>query len=102
VKRIIKDWLGPILLLAGWISLLISGLLYPLYWRVDNEPGASGTALLIAALSFCSLGGLAFLGGNLLVIRKKAWWVLAIGWFLCAGLLAGALSLTPILLLLMV
>jgi hypothetical protein len=70
---------------------------------VDNEPGAKEIpGLLWAAISFCSLGGIAFLGGHIYLIKNKAWILLFIAWGLCGALLVAAISLSPILLLLMV
>jgi hypothetical protein len=54
------------------------------------------------AVSLCSLGGLAFLGGHFMLIMKKAWLALGIGWALCIALLIGAVALAPIVLLFMV
>lgn len=83
--------------------MLLSIVFYLLFWRVDNEPGAKDIpGLLWAAISFCSLGGLAFLGGHIYLIKEKAWIVLAIAWVVCIALLVGAISLLPILLFLMV
>ena len=46
--------------------MLLSIAFYMLFWRVDNEPGAKDIPeLLWAAISFCSLGGLAFLASNI-------------------------------------
>jgi len=99
VKRVIS---GAILS-SGWIMMLLSIVFYLLFWRVDNEPGAKDVpALLWAAISFCSLGGLAFLGGNIYLIKEKSWIVLVSAWVICIALLVGAISLSPILLLLMV
>ena len=98
-----KEILSGFLLSGGWGALLLSVAVYLLFWRVDNEPGAREIpALLWVAISFCSLGGLAFLGGHIYLIKEKAWLVLFIAWGLCAALLVAAVSLAPILLLLMV
>ncbi len=88
---------------GGWGGMLLSVAVYLFFWRVDNEPGAKAVpALLWTAVSLCSLGGLAFLGGHILLIIKKAWLPLGIGWVLCIALLIGAIALSPILLLFMV
>ena len=99
----IKEIIGALTLSGGWASMLFSVALYALFWRVDNEPGAKDfPALWWGALSFCSLGGLAFLAGNMYLLIKKAWVALAVAWVLCIVILFGAISLSPILLLLMV
>ena len=83
--------------------MVFSAAVYLLFWRVDNEPGAKAVpGLLWAAISFCSLGGLSFLGGHIYLIKEKAWLPLLIAWGLCVALLVGAITLSPILLLLMV
>ena len=98
-----KEIFSGLLMAGGWISMLLSIVFYLLFWRVDNEPGAKDIpGLLWAAISFCSLGGLAFLGGHIYLIKEKAWIVLAIAWVVCIALLVGAISLLPILLFLMV
>ena len=98
-----KEVLSALLIPGGWISMLTSIVLSLFFWRVDNEPGARDVpGLLWAAVSFCSLGGLAFVGGQIYLIVKKAWIVLAVAWATCIALLAGAVSLSPILLLFMV
>jgi hypothetical protein len=98
-----KEIVSSLLLSSGWGSMLFSVAIYLLFWRVDNEPGAKEVpGLLLAAIAFCSLGGLAFLGGHIYLIKQKAWVLLLIAWGLCAVLLFGALALSPILLLLMV
>ncbi len=98
-----KDVLGGGILAGGWLSILISGVFYALFWRVDNEPGAKDIpSLLWTAISFCSLGGLAILGSHIYLIIKKAWVVILIAWAVCVALLIGAISLSPILLLFMV
>ncbi|MCP4416078.1 MAG: hypothetical protein GY805_05625 [Chloroflexi bacterium] len=94
---------GILLQLGGWASMLLSIVFYLFFWRVDNEPGAKELPVLLwTAVSLCSLGGLAFLGGNILLIIKRAWLPLGIGWALCIALLIGAITLAPILLLFMV
>jgi len=97
-----KEIISGLLLPTGWSSILISIVVYTLFWRIDHEPGADGTGLLLATISFCSLGGLTFLGSHIYLIIKKAWIMLVIAWFICIALLVGAVSLSPILLLLMV
>jgi hypothetical protein len=88
---------------CGWGMILLSAGAYLLFWRVDNEPGARPVpSLLWLAIAFCSVGGLAFLGSQVRLIMQKAWLALGIGWVLCIALLVGAISLAPILLLLMV
>ena len=99
----LKEVLSGFLLSGGCGSMLLSIVFYMFFWRVDNEPGAKDVpALLWAAISFCSLGGLAFLGGNFYLIKERSWIVLAIAWVVCIALLVGAVSLSPILLLFMV
>ncbi|MCP5094233.1 MAG: hypothetical protein GY943_01640 [Chloroflexi bacterium] len=99
----LKDILIMFLLPGGWGSMLLAIVFYLFFWRVDNEPGAKDMpGLLWTAVSFCSLGGLAFLAGNILLIMKKAWLLLGIGWAVCVALLVGAVALAPILLLFMV
>lgn len=99
VKRVASG----VILSGGWGSMLLSIVFYLFFWRVDNEPGAKDVpALLWAAISFCSLGGLAFLGGNIYLIKERAWIALIIAWVVCIALLAVAISLSPILLLFMV
>jgi hypothetical protein len=99
----LKDILGAILLAGGWGSMLLSVAVYLLFWRVDNEPGAKDIpALLWAAVFFCSLGGLAFAGSHIFLIVRRAWVWILVAWGLCLALLVGAISLSPILLLLMV
>jgi hypothetical protein len=98
-----KEIISGLLLSGGWGSMLLSGALYLLFWRVDNEPGAKDVpGLLWAAISFCSLGGLTFLGSNIYLMIRKSWIVLVVAWVVCVALLIGAVSLSPILLLLMV
>lgn len=98
-----KEILSGLMLSGGWLFALISVVFYAFFWRVDNEPGAKDIpALLWTAISFCSVGGLAFLGGHIYLIKEKAWWVLLVAWGLCFALLVGAISLAPILLLFMV
>jgi len=98
-----KEIISGLLMAGGWVSMLISIVFYLFFWRVDNEPGAKAVpGLLWAAISFCSLGGLAFLGSQIYLIVKKAWSVLGIAWLVCIALLIGAGSLAPILLLFMV
>ena len=98
-----KEILGGALLAGGWLSILVSGVFYAFFWRVDNEPGAKDfPGLLWAAISFCSLGGLSFLGGHIYLIIKKNWKIILVAWAVCIALLVGAISLSPILLLLMV
>ena len=98
-----KTILSLLLLAGGWAAMLLSVVFYLLFWRVDNEPGAKDVpALLWTAVSFCTLGGLTFLGSHIYLIMKKAWLMLGIGWALCIALLVGAIALAPILLLLMV
>ena len=99
----IKHLFGAFLLSSGWGAMLASIALYMLFWRVDNEPGAKDVpGLLWAAVSFCSLGGLVFVGSHIYLIIEKAWLLIFIAWGLCIALLVGAVSLSPILLLLMV
>jgi hypothetical protein len=98
-----KEIISGLLLSSGWGSLLFSVAVYMLFWRVDNEPGAKDIpSLLWAAISFCSLGGLAFLGGHIYLIKQKAWTLMFIAWGLCVALTLVAVSLSPILLLLIV
>ncbi len=98
-----KVILSMLAFVGGWGGMLLSVAVYLLFWRVDNEPGAKDVpGLLWTAVSLCSLGGLAFLGGHILLIIKKAWRMLLIGWVLCIALLIGAIALAPILLLFMV
>ena len=98
-----KEIISGLLLSSGWGSLLFSVAVYMLFWCVDNEPGAKDIpGLLWAAISFCSLGGLAFLGGHIYLIKQKAWTLMFIAWGLCVALTLVAVSLSPILLLLMV
>jgi len=98
-----KEILSGLFMAGGWTSMLLSVVFYLLFWRVDNEPGAKDIpGLLWAAISFCSLGGLAFLGSHIYLIKEKAWIVLVIAWVVCIALLVGAISLLPILLFLMV
>ncbi len=98
-----KEILGGVTLAGGWLSILISAFVYAFFWRVDNEPGAKAIpGLLWAAISFCSIGGLAFLGSHIYLIIKKAWLLILIAWAVCIALLVGAISLSPILLLFMV
>ncbi|HKJ39014.1 MAG TPA: hypothetical protein VJ972_09575 [Anaerolineales bacterium] len=99
----LKEILSGLTLSGGWLFMLVSLVFYAFFWRVDNEPGAKDfPGLLWAAISFCSLGGLAFLGGHIYLIKEKAWWVLLAAWALCIALLVGAVSLAPLLLLFMV
>jgi hypothetical protein len=98
-----KEIISGLLLSTGWGSMLFSIAVYLLFWRVDNEPGAKDIpGLLWAAISFCSLGGLAFLGGHIYLIKQKAWTLLFIAWGLCVALVIGGIALSPILLLLLV
>ncbi len=98
-----KDILAAVTLAGGWLSILISGFVYALFWRVDNEPGYRGSSSLgLVAFSFCSLGGLAFLGGHIRLIIKKTWALIFITWGACAALLVGAITLLPVLLIFMV
>lgn len=98
-----KELFGGLLLSGGWGLMLCSIVFYLFFWRVDNEPGAKDVPVLLwAAILFCSLGGLTFLGSNIYLTTKKAWMVLVIAWVVCAVLLVGAVSLSPILLLFMV
>lgn len=99
----LKDILIGFVMAGGWLSMLLSIVFYALFWRVDNEPGAKDVpALWWAAISFCSLGGLTFIGSQVYLLIQKAWIVLLIAWVVCIALLIGAISLSPILLLLMV
>jgi len=99
----LKEIISGLFLSTGWGSILFSIAVYLLFWRVDNEPGARDIpGLLWAAIAFCSLGGLAFLGGHVYLIKKKAWTLLFIAWGLCVALTLAAVALSPILLLLMV
>ena len=98
-----KEILSGLTLSGGWLFMLASLVFYAFFWRVDNEPGAKDfPQLLWAAIFFCSIGGLAFLGGHIYLIKEKAWWVLVGAWAICIALLVGAISLAPILLLFMV
>ncbi len=98
-----KDILAAVTLAGGWLSILISGFVYALFWRADNEPGYSGdNSLRLVALSFCSLGGMAFLSGHIYLIIKKTWALIFISWGVCVALLVGAITLLPILLIFMV
>ena len=98
-----KEIIGALALSGGWVSMLFSIALYAFFWRADNEPGAKDVpALLWSAVSFCSLGGLAFLGGNAYLIKGRAWRALAAAWVVCMALFVGAIMLLPILLLFMV
>ncbi|MGB7876510.1 MAG: hypothetical protein WBL25_19180 [Anaerolineales bacterium] len=98
-----KEIISGFLLAGGWGSMLLSVAFYALFWRVDNEPGAKDIpGLLWAAISFCSLGGLAFLGRHIYLIKQKAWTLLFISWGLCVTLLVGGIVLSLILLLLLV
>lgn len=98
-----KEILSGLTLSGGWLFMLVSLVFYAFFWRVDNEPGAKDfPQLLWAAIFFCSIGGLAFLGGHIYLIKEKAWWVLVGAWAICIALLVGAISLAPILLLFMV
>ena len=82
---------------------MFSVAVYLLFWRVDNEPGAKDVpGLLWIAIAFCSCGCLAFLVGHIYLIKQKVWTFLLIAWGLCIALTVGAISLSPILLLLMV
>lgn len=99
----LKEIISGLLLSSGWGSILFSIAVYLFFWRVDNEPGTKDVpGLLWAAVAFCSLGGLAFLGGHIYLIKQKAWALLFIAWGLCVVLLIAAIALSPILLLLMV
>ncbi len=98
-----KEILFSLLMAGGWAAMLCSIVFYALFWRVDNEPGAKDVpALLWTAVSLCSLGGLTFLGSQIYLLVNRAWLMLGVGWALCIGLLVGAISLAPILLLFMV
>ncbi len=98
-----KEIFGVLFLSGGWASVLLSAVFYLFFWRVDNEPGARAVpGLLWAAIAFCSLGGLAFLGGHIYLLTKRAWLMIGLGWALCLALLGGAIALAPILLLFMV
>ena len=98
-----KEILAGVTIAGGWLSILISGVFYAFFWRVDNEPGAKDfPGYLWTAISFCSIGGLAFLGSHIYLIIKKNWKVILIAWAVCIALLIGAISLSPILLLFMV
>lgn len=98
-----KEIIGALTLSSGWASMLFSIALYAFFWRVDNEPGAKDVpALWWGAVSFCLLGGLAFLGGNIYLVKEKAWSVFVIAWVVCIALFVGAITLSPILLFFMV
>ena len=98
-----KEIISGFFLTGGWAFMLLSIVFYLLYWRVDNEPGAKAVpGLLWAAISCVSVGGLTFLGSHIYLIIKRSWLLLVITWILCILLLASAVSLAPILLLLMV
>ena len=98
-----KEILSGLTLSGGWLFMLVSLVFYAFFWRVDNEPGAKAIPqLLWTAISFCSIGGLAFLGGHVYLIKEKAWWVLAGAWAVCIALLVGAISLAPLVLIFMV
>ena len=99
----IKQILSALLLALGWAFVLLSIAVFLLFWRVDNEPGAgSATGLLAAAIAMLSLGGLSSIANSIYLIVKKAWIVLAVTAAVCVVILVGAISLSPILLLLMV
>ncbi|MCP4140470.1 MAG: hypothetical protein GY755_09305 [Chloroflexi bacterium] len=99
----IKEIISGFSLVCGWLFILISCVVYAFFWRVDNEPGAKDIpALLWVAISFCSLGGLSFLGSHIYLIRQKAWTLILIAWGVCIALLVGAITLLPVLLIFMV
>jgi len=98
-----KTIIGTLLLTGGWASMLVSVAVYMFYWRVHNEPGAGDAyGILAVSISFCSLGGLTFVGSHIYLLMKRAWLMLGIGWVLCGALLVGAVTIVPILLLFMV
>jgi len=99
----IKQLLNALLLALGWAFVLLSIAVYLLFWRVDNEPGAgSATGVLIAAIAMLSVGGLSVIANAIYLIVRKAWIVIVIAGAVCLVILVGAISLAPILLLLMV
>ena len=99
----VKQVLSAILLALGWAFVLMSVAVYLLFWRVYNEPGASpATGLLVAAITLLSVGGLSLIGNTIYLIVRKAWIVLVVTAVVCVVIFIGAISLSPILLLLMV
>jgi hypothetical protein len=92
--------LGAVL---GWVSMLLSVATYMLFWRVDNEPGVTGSPeMLYAAIAMGCFGPILFFAGNGLLIYWREKNILLITWlfiFLAAML---ACLLSPLLLILMV
>ena len=46
-----KEILAGVTLAGGWLSVLISGVFYAFFWRVDNEPGAKDFPTLLWAVT---------------------------------------------------
>ncbi len=98
-----KDVISAFMLAGGWGAMLLSVVFYLFFWRVDNEPGAKALpGLLITAVSFFTVGGLAVVVSHVRLIIRRAWLMLGVGWVLSIVLLVGAVALAPILLLFMV
>ncbi|MCP4538031.1 MAG: hypothetical protein GY832_12885 [Chloroflexi bacterium] len=99
----IKEALSAFLLAVGWMFVLFSIAVYLLFWRVDNEPGATPVpGLLVMAILLLSTGALSIIINTVYLIVKKSWVMMIIAGLLCLVILFGACNLSPILLLLLV
>lgn len=97
-----KVIIATLLIPGGLILFYVSLAFYALNWRVSNEPGYSTVwGLLLPAITLCGAGGLLFLGSNIYLTIRRAK-LIFLGWAACIPVTIGAVSLAPILLLLMV
>ncbi len=97
-----KEIIATLLVPGGLIMIYISFVFYALNWRVANEPGYSTVwGLLLPGIAFCGVGGLVFIGTHIFLFLRRSKLVF-LAWGLCVFVTIGAVSLAPILLLLMV
>ena len=98
-----KVAIATTLIAGGLIFVYLSFIFYALNWRVANEPGYDTVWYLLApAIALSAVGGLAFLGGHIYILLRRAWLMLPVAWALCIVITVSAASLAPILLLFMV
>ncbi len=98
-----KDKVAVFCQVIGWATILLSIALYLLFWRVEYEPGAMKIPeILQASQAFLITGGLAFAGGNVYLLIRKAWKIYRVAWTLCGLILLLAILCSPALLVLLV
>ena len=97
-----KETVALLLVPGGLILFYLSLAFYALNWRVSNEPGY-GTAwgLLGTGIALCGVGGLFFVGSQIFLLMRRSKLIL-LAWAVCVPVTIGAVTLSPILLLLMV